>query len=455
MSHLTAYWARRSLPIRAATVATVTTALALVFVIGLIAVAQILDGGRLFYPDQDRDLFDAAARAKIARIDPERYDFTGMGTPDRVTVTVRPRFSREIVAEAKVDDLTESTLSRPEWRRAIDLVSSDQARVELSGSASNARAYTFLAGSAVLTLLLVALATWLATGRTLRSVAAIREQVDMITAEALDRRVPVPPAGDEIARLAETMNRMLDRLARATARQRRFIADASHELRTPVAAVKATTEVALAHDGVDAREVLGEVHRETRRLEALVADLLDLARIADTGAAPRRTAPVDLDDLVLQEVRMVRRLHPALTVDAARVSAARIDGHAPDLTRLLRNLLANAARHAGGRIAVSLENRAGAVRLAVDDDGPGVPPRERDRIFEPFVRVDAGRDRRSGGTGLGLALVRAIVTAHRGTVVATESPWAGARFVVHLQSAHDEPRGTVADALPGSLDVGR
>jgi signal transduction histidine kinase len=283
-------------------------------------------------------------------------------------------------------------------------------------------------------LLLVGVITWLVLGRALAPVEAIRIEVDEISASQLNRRVPFPPGSDEIARLARTMNRMLDRLEQGQARQRRFISDASHELRSPVATIRQHAEVALAHpDRTAIGELAETVLAEDLRVQRLVEDLLLLAR-ADEHTLELSRAPVDLDDLVLEEAKHLRE-STDLRIDASTVSAARVGGDAAALGGALRNLGENAAHHARGRIALAVAQQEGSVVLAVDDDGPGIPDGERERVFERFVRLDEARARDGGGSGLGLAIVAEVVAAHRGSVTIAKSELGGARIEVRLPAA--------------------
>jgi len=282
-------------------------------------------------------------------------------------------------------------------------------------------------------ILLVGGTTWRLVGRTLRPVEAIRSQVSEITAAALDRRVPAPATADEIGRLARTMNEMLDRLDTAARRQRAFVADASHELRSPLTTVRTKLEVALDRPGTVAWPDLARGWlAEQARLERLVDDLLLLARLDEHVV---ETAPevVDLDELVLREARDLAARSP-VRVDVALVGGGRVRGDSERLRRVVSNLLDNAERHAASTIACELRNGSGAVEFVVHDDGPGIADEERHRIFERFVRLDEARDRRSGGTGLGLAIVREIVTAHAGTVEAAATD-RGARLVVRIPAA--------------------
>jgi signal transduction histidine kinase len=293
-------------------------------------------------------------------------------------------------------------------------------------------------------LLLAGLLVWLLVGRALRPVELIRSQVAAITDTAsLDRRVGEPPVDDEVGRLAQTMNAMLDRLQRSAERQRRFVADASHELRSPLASTRAQLEVALSHPDVATWEsTAGDLLSENQRMERLVNDLLFLARSEERPAGLGGAVPLDLDDIVLSEAGRLRA-RGQVHVDISRVSAGRVQGIGDHLTRVVRNLVENAERHAAGNIRLELRRvsphgRRPQVQLAVADDGPGVPPEHREHIFDRFIRLDDARSRpdgENGGSGLGLAICREIVTAHGGRIWAEAAPNGGARFVLQLPVA--------------------
>jgi signal transduction histidine kinase len=285
-------------------------------------------------------------------------------------------------------------------------------------------------------LLIVGAVTWWVVGRALAPVEAMRSEVERISTADLHRRVPVPAGRDEIARLAETMNRMMERLERGLARQRRFVSDASHELRSPVASIRQHVEVALAHPSDTAADELARVVlEEDLRLQRLVEDLLILARM-DEGAPDGRGQVLDLDDLVFEQVDRLRT-RDGLAVDTSRVSAGRVVGDRKRLERLVGNLFDNAARHARGTVAVGLAEVGDQVVLTVDDDGGGIPEGDRERVFGRFERLQDARDRDSGGAGLGLAIVGEVAVAHGGTAKAGESPLGGARFEVRLPRAPD------------------
>jgi signal transduction histidine kinase len=278
--------------------------------------------------------------------------------------------------------------------------------------------------------------TWRVVGRALAPVESIRAEVEAISAAELHRRVPAPPGTDEITRLAATMNHMLARLEEGQVRQRRLVADASHELRSPVAAIRQHAEVALNHP---ARTQLPEFARvvldEVLRLQRIVEDLLLLTKI-DEGTLATGSSPVDLDDIVFDEAARLRG-SGVLTVDATGVGAGRVLGDRRSLERLVRNLVDNATRHARGTIALSLRRDDGEVVLAVDDDGRGIDAGDRERIFDRFVRLDDARDRDGGGSGLGLSIVREIAARHGATVVVRDSRLGGAGFELRLPVLED------------------
>jgi signal transduction histidine kinase len=269
---------------------------------------------------------------------------------------------------------------------------------------------------APLLLALICSAVWVLLGYTLRTVDRLRAQVASLSASGLDRRVEVPAARDGVRQLAETMNDLLDRLQQSALAQRRFVADAAHELRTPLAALRTRLEVSeRAADLSRWQDAAPTLIDSTDRLGRLVDDLLALARL-DESRRLRRVVPVDLDEIVFAEARRWRDTG-RVVVNTSGVSAVRVDGDPDLLTRVVANLLSNAVRHAATRVQVALSTSDGQVELTVADDGPGVPPAERERVFERFHRLDVARARDSGGSGLGLAIVRDAVLAHGGSVV--------------------------------------
>jgi signal transduction histidine kinase len=272
---------------------------------------------------------------------------------------------------------------------------------------------------------------WLLVGRALRPVETIRAEVDEISHTTITRRVPEPASHDEIGRLAHTMNDMLARLDGAARRQREFISNASHELRSPLASAHATLEAASrAPDEADWQQVAADALAEQERLAAIVDELLELARFDEASLNAQRQ-PVDLDEIIFTEAS---RIHDK-KIDLGKVSGGRAVGDPTQLTRLVRNLLLNAGRHAHRQVAVTLSEDENTIRLIVDDDGAGIPADQRDRVFERFVRLDDARTRDDGGVGLGLALVASITQHHGGRVRIDDSPLAGARFDITLPRA--------------------
>ncbi|MFF5126947.1 sensor histidine kinase [Streptomyces syringium] len=292
-----------------------------------------------------------------------------------------------------------------------------------------------LAGAVPLAAVIVALSAWAATTRALRPVEAIRTRLATVDQPGAGTRVPVPAAEDEITRLARTTNHTLDVLDAHARRQRRFIADAAHELRSPVTGLRATLEVALTHP--QRPGALTNALQATTRLQHLVDDLLTLARLDNAPTSPAAGTRVDLTDLTRELLLELPHTHPGAT--------PRLTLHAPDdpltvpgdrdqLRRLLRNLLDNAARHADTQATVTLDARPGWVECTVHNDGDPIPAADRERIFERFTRLDEARARDTGGSGLGLAIARDIAHHHRGTltVTATGRGGRGAAFLLRL-----------------------
>ncbi|XBB69128.1 ATP-binding protein [Nocardioides sp. WV_118_6] len=334
----------------------------------------------------------------------------------------------------------------------VDLAGADHPHVVASEEAEHAgTAYVVVVGvsledvdettAALLTPLLVGLpvlllvvgaTTWLVVSRALGPVERIRREVEQITGSRLDRRVPEPPARDEIGRLARTMNGMLGRLQDSARRQEEFVGDASHELRSPLASLRQAAEVAQAHPGaLDEGELAATVLEESVRMQVLVDQLLVLTR-AGEGRGQATRVDVDVDDLVLTEARRAAR--SGIAADTTAVGPGRVQGDPVALGQVVRNLVDNALRHARTRIALGVVEDGAGVRVSVEDDGPGIPEADRERVFERFVRLDDARARDAGGSGLGLAIVRELVQAHGGTVSAEGSALGGARFVVRLPS---------------------
>ncbi|MFG2077746.1 sensor histidine kinase [Nonomuraea maritima] len=292
--------------------------------------------------------------------------------------------------------------------------------------------YVSLAAVVLLTGVSAALVvlTWFGASRmvakTLAPVDSITGRLAEITAGNVGMRVPVPENADEIRALAETANQTLARLQEAVEQQRRFVSDASHDLRSPVTAMRTELEEAmLAADETDWHETGNRLLNSLDRLQNIVTDLLTLARL-DAGE-PGRLAPVDLAELIRAETarprskKVVTSLEPGVVVTADRIR----------LARLLTNLLDNAERHAESRVIVSVRRIGQRAVLEVVDDGAGIAPEHRELVFRRFTRLDASRSRDAGGTGLGLPIAREIAQAHGGTLTIEDSD-KGARFVLSI-----------------------
>ncbi|GGP77602.1 sensor histidine kinase [Streptomyces melanogenes] len=283
---------------------------------------------------------------------------------------------------------------------------------------------------------------WFALGSVLRPVEEARSHFSLLASDASRHRVPLTRSGDEITNLVRTMNSGLTRLQTTVEQQRRFVADASHELRSPLATLQAELEIALSRpDRADWPDVVRAALDDTRRLQHLTEDLLLLARLdLDKPGGQHRMEKVDLTDLVREETA---RRHPPAQVDI-RLDIVPdplvVKGHPALLARVLGNLLDNAERHASSSVTIRLshDTEERQAVLEVVDDGPGIPPADRARVFERFTRLDTARTRHTGGTGLGLAIARRVTTLHRGTLTITPTPH-GAHFTARLPTHGHTP----------------
>jgi len=284
-----------------------------------------------------------------------------------------------------------------------------------------------VAGSALLGFLI-----WIVVGRALRPVDRMRRRVDAISERDLGQRLDAPGTGDELDRLADTLNELLERLDVAVTRERKFVGDASHELRTPIAGLRALLETE-SPDPASVVQVRADALARLSQLQDLVEDLLVLAK-SDAATVDVPTGPVDLDELVLSQARQLART-TTLQVDTAGVSGGQVTGRDTDLARVIENLATNAARHASSVVAFSVRQLDGDVEFTVMDDGPGIPPGDRARIFERFSTLEDARSSGNGRAGLGLSIARSIVTAHHGSIHIEDAPGGGAWFVVRFPMA--------------------
>jgi signal transduction histidine kinase len=328
---------------------------------------------------------------------------------------------RQLSAEELI--LAQRTVESPEGTRTVVAIS------PLSGvSRSIDSVVTALWTGIPFLIAVVGFVCWHITGRTLRPVDAMTRRAEEISHSTLDERLPTPGTRDEIDRLAVTLNSMLARLEEAARRQREFVSDASHELRSPIAATRAQLEVALAHPETAAWDrVAADVLEETFRLERLVDDLLALARAEEMAL---RREEVDLRELLDEQLRRAR--DGRVTVEG---TAPVLHGDRDQLERALANLLDNARRHARNRVVVTLGVREETIVVSVEDDGPGVPDAERELVFERFRRLEDGRERDAGGVGIGLALVSRAASNHGGSARCLGSALGGAKFEIALPAS--------------------
>ena len=279
---------------------------------------------------------------------------------------------------------------------------------------------------------------WFLARQSLSPVAAMAERARKIGVENLSGRLPVANPRDELGQLAETFNDLLSRLETSLLQQRRFMADASHELRTPVATSRTAASVALQQthrDEPEYRDTLAIIEQQTTRLSRIVDDMFTLAR-ADAGSYPVRNAPMYLDEVVEEVVRAARILAAAreVTIELATTSSASFTGDEDLVRRLVTNLVDNAVRHTpvGGVVGVDLQRVLDGYVISVTDRGPGIPPDIQEHIFQRFYRGDVARTRADGGAGLGLALARWIANVHGGDVTLVRSSVEGTTFTTSL-----------------------
>jgi signal transduction histidine kinase len=373
-----------------------------------------------------------AVDQELAKAPPRVLDVSGVPVDGKPPLPLTAQDIRTLKAGEPVLRMEGASAQR--WRGRVVFTGDGTPRLEVYGSTllgyekANTLGTRWLAVAAVLVAGFVGIATWLSVRSSLRPVERMR-----VAAGELPHgeRLPVPPSRDELQALAEALNALLARRDEASDRLRRFTGDAAHELRSPVASVRAQAEVAVAHPDPDfSIEVLESVVEESIRLSALVDSLLILAR-ADTAAPPRAEAV----DLVLEAEAAIARLDTELLVRLnAPPSACLVAATRSEVELVLDNLMRNAARYAYSTITLTLVPVGRDVRLLVDDDGHGIPVEHRTKVFDRFHRVEEDRGRASGGFGLGLALVAHLVQRRGGSVRAAESPAGGARLEIRWPS---------------------
>jgi signal transduction histidine kinase len=365
---------------------------------------------------------EAAAKAKAVAT---AVKVAGPGTPPPPRTAAAP--ARVVGSDVQV---LNTASDGPRWKTgsgyvvAMEQVDAEGKSVLIQGRSSLAPTQQAIASLRNLLipgvpalLLLVALLTWLAVGRALKPVSAIRGKLADITAHDLHRRVPEPDSRDEIAALARTVNATLDRLQTAVEQHKRFVADAAHELRSPLAILRTRLELA------DGEALAEQALTDVERIQTLTADLLLLARL-DAGE-PLRDQEVDLGQVVAEEAAQPRP-RPDVTVDLDIAPDVLVRGSGGQLKRLTANLVDNAVRHAATTVTVRLTADGSSAALEVADDGPGIPRKHREVVFDRFTRLDEARARDHGGSGLGLAIARDIATAHRGSLTVAPDTRRGA-----------------------------
>ncbi len=403
--------------VRLRLVAVSTAAMTVVLVLGAVFVVwRVQHGLRTEIDDSVRQ--QALSAAAAVADDPTASAFPVAATPSGIGQVVDAEgevvaASAQIEGEPRLYDFRPSGASVVPPLRTVRLSQVDDAEFRVAGVA--------VPGPSGLTVYL-----GLPTTEVGRSAAALATSLALMLPVVLALLALL--AWWYVGRALRPVDALLGRLDRSLERQRQFVADAAHELRSPVAAIRAQVEA--PHPGAEEPTDGGpHLREETARLSTLVDDLLALARL---DAQPElRLRPLDLDDIVFAESTRLSAL-PGLRVDVSRVRAVRVEGDQSLLTRAVRNLMDNAARHATGSVTVELESDRGCATLVVSDDGPGIPAEQREQVFERFTRLDDARGRDTGGVGLGLAIVADVAVAHGGSVEAQDNR-PGARLVFRVR----------------------
>ncbi|PXY21166.1 sensor histidine kinase [Prauserella muralis] len=433
------WWLRRSLRFRITLIASTIT-LAVLFGLATLAGKAL---GPLLVSSVDEELrvtldsAQASVAAGRAPVPPEGIEVRVLDTAGSPVDGQRPAsLDAEDVSALKAglpvtNKFEGAVVSKWRWLGSVATAPDGSQRLVAVGAPMVGSAEAVADGSrwllfvALVGALVATLASWLGVRAALRPVGRMRRSVRRLPP---GERLPLPDAHDELRALASDLNALLARQEEASERLRRFTGDAAHELRSPVASIRVQAEVAVANPDPDlAHETLADVLEEAERLSALLDGLLTLAR-SDAGELP----PVEPVELVTEARAAAQRLPadaPPVRVSAAVPQAWALAAPA-EVELVLNNLLRNACRYAASQIVVSVLASRSRVRVVVDDDGPGLAPEHRERVFDRFYRVSDDRARTSGGTGLGLAMVAEAVRRRGGRVTVGESPEGGARFQV-------------------------
>ncbi|MGB8943239.1 MAG: HAMP domain-containing sensor histidine kinase [Streptomyces sp.] len=405
-------------------------------------------GGMEEFDPGTRHVLPAPPKAELPAPPPDdeggwAYATSPMRIPARHDFQLGDRFGKDggtymvMYDDVRADELSSDKIAAlgiaPDAQLRVYAVLLPHAAEDIAGTITEATDKLLLR-AAIVGLLLIAAVAYFAVRIALRPVEAIRVLTASVTASDPRERVTVPATGHEITALATTINTTLQRLDTAAAQQRRFVADAAHELRSPLTTLLTSLEVALAYpEHTDWPAAATTAARQTRRLQALAEDLLLLARL-DTRGPMADPETVDLTALASRLTDQYPLTERGLTLTCDSTTNAHVHGNPDEYERLLRNLIDNAARHAAHRIQITVRNQDGWVDLTVHDDGPGVPADDAERIFERFVRLDDARSRDQGGTGLGLAIARDLAHRHKGTLTLTPRTL-GACFHLRLPQA--------------------
>ena len=304
-----------------------------------------------------------------------------------------------------------------------------------------------LAVATPLIVLLTAAGFWWVGASALRPMTTMAAQAEAITVQSVEWRLDTPAAADELGQLARAFNRLLDRLLAALQMQRQFMADASHELRTPVSVIQTAAEVTLerqAREDWEYREALTIVNEQSTRLSRMVEDMFVLAR-ADAGGHRLLKRPLYLDEIVAECVRAVSVVAATRDIRLTTTLQADVSVNGDDglLRQLVTNLLDNAVQYTppGGSVTIIVNTDASSANISVSDTGPGIPPADRERVFERFVRLDPARSATSGA-GLGLPIARWIAEQHEGTLTVEPDATGGCVFIARLPMNRQRPEST-------------
>jgi heavy metal sensor kinase len=417
------------------------------------AIRQIADGYRVEGPPEARDvatsvltgerpaaqILDADGRVVVASGD--RVAHTPMLTKTDEAAVLRGATSiRTVVLAGQRFRLATRPVLRGGRPQAV---AAAESMANVDRSVRRVLVLLLIAGPAVV--IVTALGGWWLARRALRPIERMTARAAAIDLDRMDDRVAVPRTGDEVARLGTTLNAMLDRIERGVQEHHRLVADASHELRTPLAAMRSEIDVSLRADDLPlaARRVLESAREEVDRMARTVDDLLVLASI-DEGRLELLVEPLDLNDVVERAVAALRplALTRGITLRAAGVPAHAL-GDADRLAQAVRNLIENAIKFSpdGGEVEATTWTRGDEVGVTVRDEGPGVDPQLRERIFDRFFRADPSRTSATGGGGLGLAIAREIALAHDGRTWVEDAGGGGSAFSLALRA---DPRGASA-----------